>query len=249
MPFSDSAVPGSALLSSALVSAWPASHAQRYHDNFEVAGFGQLDQNGDANSWSLGDFLAQDEMRVMMRTKSLTFREHGANGARSIACGSELTDEAAYAFARTCRAGAESWAGRRHGLTFAEVRERVDEHFQIGHFQISRKKGMEILLRPHDGPSTGSVRIFAIAASLGLLVRARWIRLAADTEHVCALAQALASGACWKLEELYLPRSKIGDGGVLALCDAGLQGALSRLHRLHLGGNLISDAGACALSV
>jgi hypothetical protein len=39
----------------------------------------QLDQNGDANSWSLGDFLAQDEMRVMMLdpacTKSLTFRE------------------------------------------------------------------------------------------------------------------------------------------------------------------------------
>lgn len=133
-------------------------------------------------------------------------------------------------------------------MTFAEVRERVDEHFQIGHFQISRKGGMEILLRPHDGPSTGSVRIFAIAASLGLLVRARWIRLAGGTEHVCALAQALASGACWKLEELYLPRSKIGDGGVLALCDAGLQGALSRLHRLHLGGNLISDAGACALA-
>ena len=32
----------------------------------------------------------------------------------------------------------------------------------------------------------------ARSASLGLLVRARWIRLAADTEHVCALAQALA---------------------------------------------------------
>ena len=39
----------------------------------------QLDQNGDANSWSLGEFLAQDEVRVMMLdpacTKSLTFRE------------------------------------------------------------------------------------------------------------------------------------------------------------------------------
>ncbi|EOD17288.1 hypothetical protein EMIHUDRAFT_255946 [Emiliania huxleyi CCMP1516] len=37
----------------------------------------QLDQNGDANSWSLGEFLAQDEVRVMMLdpacTKSLTF--------------------------------------------------------------------------------------------------------------------------------------------------------------------------------
>ena len=53
-----------------------------------------------------------------------------------------LPPRAAYAFARTCRAGAESWAGRRHGLTFAEVRERVDEHFQVGHFQIghSRKR-------------------------------------------------------------------------------------------------------------
>ena len=39
----------------------------------------QLDQNGDANSWSLGEFLAQDEVRVIMLdpacTKSLTFRE------------------------------------------------------------------------------------------------------------------------------------------------------------------------------
>ena len=39
----------------------------------------QLDQNGDANSWSLGEELAQDEVRVMMLdpacTKSLTFRE------------------------------------------------------------------------------------------------------------------------------------------------------------------------------
>ena len=39
----------------------------------------QLDQNGDANSWSLGELLAQDEVRVMMLdpacTKSLTFRE------------------------------------------------------------------------------------------------------------------------------------------------------------------------------
>mmetsp|Transcript_35788 Transcript_35788/g.115500 ORF Transcript_35788/g.115500 Transcript_35788/m.115500 type:complete len:100 (+) Transcript_35788:329-628(+) len=39
----------------------------------------QLDQNGDANSWSLGEFLAQDEVRVTMLdpacTKSLTFRE------------------------------------------------------------------------------------------------------------------------------------------------------------------------------
>ena len=26
----------------------------------------QLDQNGDANSWSLGEFLAQDEVRAMM---------------------------------------------------------------------------------------------------------------------------------------------------------------------------------------
>ena len=39
----------------------------------------QLDQNGDANRWSLGEFLAEDEVRVMMLdpacTKSLTFRE------------------------------------------------------------------------------------------------------------------------------------------------------------------------------
>ena len=51
----------------------------------------QLDQNGDANSWSLGEFLAQDEVRVMMLdpacTKSLTFREfvNGPNFSKSTA--------------------------------------------------------------------------------------------------------------------------------------------------------------------
>ena len=51
----------------------------------------QLDQNGDANSWSLGEFLAQDEVRVMMLdpacTKSLTFREfvNGPNISKSTA--------------------------------------------------------------------------------------------------------------------------------------------------------------------
>ena len=51
----------------------------------------QLDQNGDANSWSLGEFLAQDEVRVMMLdpacTKSLTFREfvNGPNVSNSTA--------------------------------------------------------------------------------------------------------------------------------------------------------------------
>ena len=38
----------------------------------------QLDQNGDANSWPLGEFLAQDEVRAMMLdpacTKSLLHR-------------------------------------------------------------------------------------------------------------------------------------------------------------------------------
>ena len=49
----------------------------------------QLDQNGDANSWSLGEFLTQDEVRVMMLdpacTKSLTFREfvNGPNISKS----------------------------------------------------------------------------------------------------------------------------------------------------------------------
>mmetsp|Transcript_35789 Transcript_35789/g.115504 ORF Transcript_35789/g.115504 Transcript_35789/m.115504 type:complete len:105 (+) Transcript_35789:329-643(+) len=51
----------------------------------------QLDQNGDANSWSLGEFLAQDEVRVTMLdpacTKSLTFREfvNGPNVSNSTA--------------------------------------------------------------------------------------------------------------------------------------------------------------------
>ena len=51
----------------------------------------QLDQNGDANSWPLGEFLAQDEVRAMMLdpacTKSLTFREfvNGPNVSRSTA--------------------------------------------------------------------------------------------------------------------------------------------------------------------
>ena len=47
----------------------------------------QLDQNGDANSWSLGEFLAQDEVRAMMLdpacTKSLTFREF-VNGPNTL---------------------------------------------------------------------------------------------------------------------------------------------------------------------
>ena len=47
--------------------------------DYETMQWMQLDQNGDANSWSLGEFLAQDEVRVMMLdpacTKSLTFRE------------------------------------------------------------------------------------------------------------------------------------------------------------------------------
>ena len=51
----------------------------------------QLDQNGDANSWPLGEFLAQDEVRAMMLdpacTKSLTFREfvNGPNISKSTA--------------------------------------------------------------------------------------------------------------------------------------------------------------------
>ena len=51
----------------------------------------QLDQNGDANSWPLGEFLAQDEVRAMMLdpacTKSLTFREfvNGPNVSESTA--------------------------------------------------------------------------------------------------------------------------------------------------------------------
>ncbi|EOD34748.1 hypothetical protein EMIHUDRAFT_228255 [Emiliania huxleyi CCMP1516] len=83
------------------------SDTRTTYDNFEVAGFGQalssashpgtnswaftldyetmqwmqLDQNGDANSWPLGEFLA-----LRMR--------HGANGAIAharIACGSEVS--------------------------------------------------------------------------------------------------------------------------------------------------------------
>ncbi|EOD28254.1 hypothetical protein EMIHUDRAFT_456965 [Emiliania huxleyi CCMP1516] len=138
------------------------------NDNFEVAGFGQalssashpgtnswaftldyetmqwmqLDQNGDANSWSLGEFLAQDEVRVMMLdpacTKSLTFREHGANGAiahaRSIACGSE----------GTIAIGTES-----------------------GHIKLFGRRGSELLL-PAISPAP--VRHLAFITNRGLLL-------------------------------------------------------------------------------
>ena len=58
---------------------------------YETMQWMQLDQNGDANSWSLGEFLAQDEVRAMMLdracTKSLTFREfvNGPNVSNSTA--------------------------------------------------------------------------------------------------------------------------------------------------------------------
>ena len=58
----------------------------------------QLDQNGDANSWSLGEFLAQDEVRVMMLdpacTKSLTFREfvNGLSKSTAISNSDNWTD-------------------------------------------------------------------------------------------------------------------------------------------------------------
>ena len=42
----------------------------------------QLDQNGDANSWSLGEFLAQDEVRVMMLDPACTTsRSHSVSSS------------------------------------------------------------------------------------------------------------------------------------------------------------------------
>ena len=65
-------------LEGALISKSPRN-SWAFTLDYETMQWMQLDQNGDANSWSLGELLAQDEVRVMMLdpacTKSLTFRE------------------------------------------------------------------------------------------------------------------------------------------------------------------------------
>ena len=65
----------------------PGTNSWSFTLGYETMQWMQLDQNGDANSWSLGEFLAQDEVRVMMLdpacTKSLTFREF-VNGPNTL---------------------------------------------------------------------------------------------------------------------------------------------------------------------
>ena len=65
----------------------PGTNSWAFTLDYETMQWMQLDQNGDANSWSLGEFLAQDEVRVMMLdpacTKSLTFREF-VNGPNTL---------------------------------------------------------------------------------------------------------------------------------------------------------------------
>ena len=54
----------------------PGTNSWAFTLDYETMQWMQLDQNGDANSWSLGEY----EVRVMMLdpacTKSLTFREY-----------------------------------------------------------------------------------------------------------------------------------------------------------------------------
>ena len=66
--------------------AAPSTNSWAFTLDYKTIQWMQLDQNGDANSWPLGEFLAQDEVRAMMLdpacTKSLTFREF-VNGPRT----------------------------------------------------------------------------------------------------------------------------------------------------------------------
>ena len=78
-------------LEGALISKSPRHQPWAFTLDYKTMQWMQLDQNGDANSWSLGEFLAQDEVRAMMLdpacTKSLTFREfvNGPNVSKSTA--------------------------------------------------------------------------------------------------------------------------------------------------------------------
>ena len=66
-------------LEGALISKSPRHQPLAFTLDYKTIQLMQLDQNGDANSWPLGEFLAQDEVRAMILdpacTKPLTFRE------------------------------------------------------------------------------------------------------------------------------------------------------------------------------
>ena len=82
----------------------------------------QLDQNGDANSWSLGEFLAQDEVRVMMLdpacTKSLTFREFVNGPNLQVDCDLELRQ------LDRCTSRGGQWLPRRHPFIDGRLHRR-----------------------------------------------------------------------------------------------------------------------------
>ena len=90
----------------------------------------QLDQNGDANSWSLGEFLAQDEVRAMMLdracTKSLTFREF-VNGPNTLSKSTAISNSDNWTGGRVGR-----WLPRRHPFIDGRLHRRRPWAIQRG---------------------------------------------------------------------------------------------------------------------
>jgi len=102
----------------------------------------QLDQNGDANSWSLGEFLAQDEVRVMMLdpacTKSLTFREF-VNGPNTLSKSTAISNSDNW----TGAPAAEDDVPRRHPFIDGRLHRRRPWAIQRGLRRPARDRGTE----------------------------------------------------------------------------------------------------------
>ena len=131
-------------LEGALISkSPPGTNSWAFTLHYETMQWMQLDQNGDANSWSLGEELAQDEVRVMMLdpacTKSLTFREF-VNGPNTLSKSTAISNSRQL---DRCTSRGGRWLPRRHPFIDGRLHRRRPWAIQRGLRRPARDRGTE----------------------------------------------------------------------------------------------------------
>ena len=155
---------------------------------------------------------------------------------------SRLPPFSAYAFARACRAGRQTWSHRSGGSNMAEIVQVFSDKFKV----TTDCRDVSIDMGHSTGDDLG---VFAASVRLGALETCRSLEVdGAGVEGVRVLADAAASGALSGLVELDFEQSDVGDEGVMALTDSAFNGGLPVLETLYLSCDTITDAGLNSLT-
>ena len=105
----------------------------------------QLDQNGDANSWSLGEELAQDEVRAMMLDyQRAPSRSHSVSSSTGRTL--QVDGDLELRQLDRCTVGVGRWLPRRHPFIDGRLHRRRPWAIQRGLRRPARDRGTETVV-------------------------------------------------------------------------------------------------------